>query len=122
MYTYYFEKLDVWKKSIAFCTLIYKLTKSFPENEKFGMISQLRRASVSVPTNIAEGLSRDWFKDQARFSTIAYGSLMEVLNLLIIANRVELIEEEMYLELRKDVDEISNKLNSLKKTQLSKVK
>jgi len=122
MYTYYFEKLDVWKKSIAFCTLIYKLTKSFPENEKFGMISQLRRASVSVPTNIAEGLSRDSFKDQARFSTIAYGSLMEVLNLLIIANRVELIEEEMYLELRKDVDEISNKLNSLKKTQLSKVK
>lgn len=122
MYTYYFEKLDVWKISIQLTKDVYTVTKSFPDEEKFGLISQLRRASSSVPTNITEGLSRDSFKDQARFSTIAYGSLMEVLNLLIIAKELDYIEEENYLELRLNINEVSNKLNSLKKSQISKIK
>ena len=121
MYKYYFEKLDVWQISIEFCSVVYEKTEKFPKEEKYGMVSQLRRAAVSVPTNIAEGLSRDSFKDQARFSTIAYGSLMEVLNLLIIAEKINFIEMEVYLELRKSIDEISNKLNALKNTQKSKV-
>ncbi len=119
MYKYYFEKLDVWQISIDFCSVIYKLTETFPTEEKYGLVSQLRRAAVSVPTNIAEGISRETYKDQARFSTIAYGSLMEVLNLLIIAQNLKLIEHKKYLETRKEIDEISNKLNSLKKTQKS---
>lgn len=122
MYTYYFEKLDVWKISIQLTKDVYTVTKSFPDEEKFGLISQLRRASSSVPTNITEGLSRDSFKDQARFSTIAYGSLMEVLNLLIITKELDYIEEENYLELRLNINEVSNKLNSLKKSQISKIK
>lgn len=122
MYTYYFEKLDVWKISIQLTKDIYTLTNDFPEDERFGLISQLRRASTSVPTNITEGLSRDSFKDQARFSTIAYGSLMEVLNLIILSYELNFISLEQYKILRKQINEVSNKVNALKKSQLSKMK
>ncbi|NAS30436.1 four helix bundle protein [Flavobacteriaceae bacterium R38] len=122
MYQYYFGKLDVWKLSIDMCLKIYSITADFPNSEKFGITSQLRRAITSVPTNLVEGLSRDSYKDQARFSTISYGSLMESLNLLILASRLEYINEETYTDLRKDLDEISNKINALKNSQLSRIK
>lgn len=80
MYTYSFEKLEVWKEAIQFTVLIYELTKKFPDTEKFGLISQLRRASVSISSNIAEGTSRKTNKDKAHFMTIAFSSATEVLN------------------------------------------
>jgi four helix bundle protein len=67
MKKYSFEKLDVWKKSKDFTLKIYGITKSFPDQEKFGLVSQLRRASVSIASNIAEGSSRNTIKDQQRF-------------------------------------------------------
>ncbi|MFK5890983.1 MAG: four helix bundle protein [Flavobacteriaceae bacterium] len=121
MYQYYFEKLDVWKLSIDLSLKIYKLTEAFPSDERFGLTSQLRRAITSVPTNLTEGLSRDSFKDQARFTTIAYGSLMEVLNLLIISYKLNYFEEKTYLELRTIINEVSNKINALKKSQLKRI-
>ena len=121
MYEYYFEKLDVWKKSINLSLEIYKITKNFPKEEKFGIVSQLNRAIVSVSSNIVEGLSRKSFKDQARFSTIAFGSLMESLNLIIISNKLNYISESEYYILREKINEVSSKLNALRKTQLSKV-
>jgi len=75
MNTYGFEKLDVWNKSVELSEEIYLITKEFPSDEKFGIISQLRRASVSVSSNIAEGSSRSSYKEQARFSEIAYGRI-----------------------------------------------
>ena len=122
MYTYSFEKLDVWQKSKSFSVLIYKITKDFPSDEKFGITNQLRRTSVSIASNIAEGISRISYKEQARFSEIAFGSLMEVLNQIIISKELGYLEIDVYEKTRIDVDEISNKLNALKKEQISRAK
>jgi len=116
-----FEKLDVWKLSMTFTKSIYELTNSFPEEEKFGLTSQIRRASVSITSNIAEGNSRITGKEQARFSEISYGSLLEVLNQLIIATELKYISETKLNNLRPLIEEISNKLNSLRKYQLTMV-
>ena len=81
--SYAFEKLDVWQKSRLLVKEVYKLTTHFPAEERYGLTSQLRRASVSVSSNIAEGSTR-WGKwDKARFYEVAYGSLIEVMNQLI---------------------------------------
>jgi len=77
-YKYSFEKLDVWQDPRKFVTEIYKISAIFPSEEKFGLCSQLQRASVSVVSNIAEGVSRLSDKEKIRFIEISYGSLMEV--------------------------------------------
>jgi four helix bundle protein len=115
-----FEKLDVWKLSIKLTKLVYKLTKTFPDDEKFGLTSQIRRASVSIASNLAEGSSRISGKEQARFSEISYGSLHEVLNQLIIANELEYISDEELDNFRPLIEEIANKINSLRNYQLNK--
>ncbi|MFI0428377.1 four helix bundle protein [Mariniflexile sp. HMF6888] len=79
MYLHSFEKLNVWQESINLVELIYEATNEFPNEEKFGMISQMRRSSVSISSNIAEGTSRITNKDKAHFSTIALSSTMELL-------------------------------------------
>ena len=115
-----FEKLDVWKLSMKLTKSIYELTKAFPNEEKFGLTSQIQRASVSIASNLAEGSSRISGKDQARFSEISYGSLLEVLNQLIIATELKYISETELNNLRPLIEEIANKLNSLRKYQLTK--
>ena len=84
MHSYSFEKLNVWQETRVFVKEIYTLTKAFPKEEQFGLVNQLRRATVSIAYNIAEGTSRKTNKDQAKFTTIAYSSLMEVINQLIL--------------------------------------
>jgi len=118
MYIFSFEKLNVWKESIELTKDIYLLTNLFPSDEKFGLVSQLRRASVSISSNIAEGTSRNTNKDKTYFTTISYSSTMEVLNQLIISKELKFISEEEYLELRDRIYKISNMLNALKKAQL----
>lgn len=108
-----FEKLDVWKDAKDFVVKIYQLTEVYPNDEKFGLISQIRRASLSVTNNISEGTSRWSSKEKIRFIEIAFSSLMEVLNCLIISKELNLIDEKIFLELRLDIGKISNKLNSL---------
>lgn len=93
MRTFSFEKLNIWQKSRQLLVVIYKLTKSFPDEERFGLISQMRRSSVSVSLNIAEGSGRHSAKDKARFTEIAYSSLLELLNQLILSHDLELITE-----------------------------
>jgi four helix bundle protein len=82
-----FEKLDVWQKGVDFASNTYSATASFPTDERFGLTSQMRRASVSVSSNIAEGSSRSSDVDFARFLEIAYGSLMESVSQSFIANK-----------------------------------
>lgn len=79
-YQYGFEKPDVWHNSIEFAKLIYTITNILPTYELYGLTSQIRRAAVSISSNIAEGSSKKSMKDQARFSKIAFKSLLEVLN------------------------------------------
>lgn len=120
MYTYSFEKLEVWKESKEFTKKIYGVTSKFPESEKFGLISQIRRASVSICSNIAEGSARQTDKDKARFTTIAFSSAVEVLNQLIISRELNLLSEEEYQNCRSLLESITNKLNALRKYQITK--
>lgn len=120
MYQFSFEKLDVWVESKELTKSIYTLASKFPESEKFGLSSQLRRASVSIASNIAEGSARKSYKDKAHFTTIAFSSAVEVLNQLIISYELEFINENEYLSLRTNIESITNKLNSLRNYQLDK--
>ena len=80
MFSFNFEKLDVWREAIQFANLIYQLTSKFPEQERFGLTNQMRRAAVSVSSNLAEANSRVSRADFARFVEIATGSLFEVVS------------------------------------------
>ncbi|WP_411766942.1 four helix bundle protein [Winogradskyella sp. A3E31] len=73
-----YRDLIVWQKSLKFVALVYELTKKFPEEERFGLTSQIKRSSVSIPSNIAEGCGRNYTKDYSRFLQIARGSLYEM--------------------------------------------
>jgi four helix bundle protein len=115
MYHYSFEKLEVWQLSRKLVGIIYKITDKFPAEEKFGLTNQLRRASVSIASNIAEGSSRNSLKDQVRFIEIAYGSLMEVYTQLCISIDLSYASKEEMQEVNLLIKELSNKLNALSK-------
>lgn len=119
MKVYSFEKLEVWKLSKDFAISIYGLTKKFPVDEKYGLISQLNRAVISIPSNIAEGSGRISLKDKANFTNIAYSSLLEVLNLLIISEELNFITEEELNESREKIEIISQKLSGLRNSQIN---
>ncbi|MDX8552658.1 four helix bundle protein [Tenacibaculum sp. 1B UA] len=119
MKIYSFEKLEVWRESVSLTKDIYNLTNDFPSNEQFGLISQLRRATVSIASNLAEGTSRISNKDKARFITISYSSAMEVLNQLIISRELNYVSEKDYILVRKKLEKITNMLNALRKYQLN---
>lgn len=87
------NKLEVWKKSIILVKRIYSITEQYPDNEKFGLVSQLRRAAISVPSNISEGAARSSPKERSRFYEIARSSLVEVDTQLEVSRTVELISE-----------------------------
>ena len=111
---YSFERLEVWQLSRKLVQQIYLVTQDFSDSEKFGIVIQIRRASISVSNNIVEGSSRRSTKDKKRFIEIAYGSLLEVLNLLILSNDLDLISTNKLTEYRDLIEELSNKLNALR--------
>src|SRR5690554_3715563 len=115
MKTFYFEKLDVWQEARVFVKNIYAITSVFPAEEKYGLVSQLRRATISISANIAEGMSRETEKDKARFINQAFSSAMEGLSLLILANDLQFVTDEKYESLRGELEKITNMLNSLHK-------
>ena len=82
------EQLEIWKEAMTFSQVIYQLSTAWPEAEKFGLIAQIRRAAVSIPTNLAEGLGRGKAGEIARFARIALGSAYEVFTLLKIAEKL----------------------------------
>ena len=113
MYTFGFERLEVWNKSRLLTKKIYKLTQVFPEYEKFGLTGQIRRAIISVCSNLAEGSSRKSKKDQAHFYNIAFSSLMEALNQLIISNDLGFLDSQSLEESREEIHSISRMLKGL---------
>ena len=119
MHKYSFEKLDVWIKSKELVKTVYKITNNFPSEEKYGLTSQIRRCAVSVSSNLAEGSARITAKDKAHFTTISYSSLMELLNQLILSVDLDYLEEGKLGEIRELIEEVSNKLNGLRKSQLN---
>jgi len=90
------EKLDVWKRSIDFVVTVYKMTESFPRDERFGLISQIRRAAVSVAANIAEGAGRHTSKEFKYFLSNAQGSVSELATELLIAQRLGYLKIEAF--------------------------
>jgi four helix bundle protein len=116
-YQFSFERLEVWQSARRFSCEVYRETQSFPSEERFGLVSQLRRAAVSVASNLAEGGARLSGKEQARFSEIAYASLMEVMCQLIIANDLNYLDDEELNEFRTQVHVLSAKINALKNAQ-----
>ena len=108
-----YKDLIVWQKSMVLVTETYAMAKFFPENERYGLTSQLTRASVSVPSNIAEGWGRESSKSYMQFLKIARGSLMEVETLLTIAQRLNYINEDLAKKNLQLIEEISKMLNSL---------
>ncbi len=115
---YSFERLEVWKLSIELSKFIYETSKAFPDSEKFGLTNQIRRASVSVASNIAEGSARFSKRDQSRFYEIAFGSLMEVANDLILAQELQFITKDTADSIRPIINEIANKINALRKSRI----
>lgn len=115
-----FEKLIAWQKARELALEIYKITKLFPKDELFGITSQMRRCSVSVASNLAEGSGRNSMKDKVRFTEIAYGSALELLNQLILSFDFEYIEEQKYIEIREKITEVTVLINGLYKSQLPK--
>ncbi len=120
MKIYSFEKLEVWQIGRDITKDIYEITRDFPDDEKFGLTSQIRRACISITSNIAEGSSRNSEKEQARYTEIAFGSLLEVLNQLIVAHDLGYIKEEFLTKERALLEELGNKLNKLHAAQLRK--
>jgi four helix bundle protein len=107
------EKLDVWNKPVDFVVAVYKITETFPKEEKFGLVSQLSRAAVSVPANIAEGAGRNSPKEFAHFLSNAQGSASEVETELLIAHRLGYLDEKNYLALRASLDNIGRMITGL---------
>ena len=103
---YSFEKLDVWRKSKDLVKMVYGAVKTIPDEERFGMISQMKRAVLSIASNLAEGSARKTAKDQAHFTTMSYASLMELLNLAIVAYELNYFSEDCYKSIRQQVHEI----------------
>ncbi|AUC81246.1 four helix bundle protein [Lacinutrix sp. Bg11-31] len=111
-----FKGLEFWKKSRLFCSEIYAITSKFPESEKFGLTNQLRRASVSIPSNIAEGSSRQSNKDFSRFLQITLGSAYEVETQLLIAPDLNFITHEELDPLLKSLESIIKMTSKFKST------
>ncbi|MBB6004873.1 four helix bundle protein [Arcicella rosea] len=109
-----FRELNVWKQAVAFVTEMYVITKIFPQEEQYGLTSQIRRASVSIPSNIAEGSGRS-DKDFTRFVDMSLSSAYEVETQLIIAKNLGYISEDNFQILIENLRSIENQLHGLSK-------
>lgn len=111
-----FEKLDVWQRANEFADLVYKLTRTFPDDERFGLTNQMRRAAVSISSNIAEGSARSSRNDNARFLEIATGSLFEVVAQSSISRRQGFLTEPDFKTLYTTADELGRMLSGLRRS------
>ena len=114
MHQYGFEKLNVWRDSIDLGKLIYKITQDFPTDEKYGLVSQLRRAVISISSNIAEGSGRAGNKNQGQFYQFAYSSTMEVMSQLIISTELGYMSDKNLILCREKIELVTNRLNALR--------
>ena len=120
MRTYSFEKLESWQNARKLAVWIYAVTGKFPAEEKFGLVSQMRRASISIASNLAEGSSRISVKEQAHFSVVSYSSTIELLNDLIISNDLSFLSNELLVEGREIIEKQTALIATLRRSQQSK--
>ncbi len=111
-----YKDLIVWQKSMDLAVLVYDLTKAFPKDELYGLVSQMRRCVVSISSNIAEGSRRSTNKDFRQFVIIAFGSGAELETQLELAHRLEMGKPEQYIKINSLLDEVMRMLNALAST------
>ena len=121
MKTYSFENLDVWKKSRELVAFVYRIQSTFPSYERYGLGDQLRRAVVSVSSNIAEGNARYSLKEQIHFIEIAVGSLMEVYCQLTLAYDLKYINEDQLKQCNERIETVHKLLNGLRYHKVSQI-
>jgi four helix bundle protein len=107
------RNLEVWKDSISFVKELYELTSNFPEEEKYNLVSQIRRAAVSIPANIAEGAARQTQKEFLQYLHVSSGSVSEIDTLLEICKELSFLPEKKQADLQKQLSRISAMLNGL---------
>ena len=118
---YSFETLKAWQEARKLVVSVYRLLDSFPKFENYALCDQIRRAIVSVPSNLAEGSGRSSLKEQIHFIEISYGSLMEAYNQLIIAADLKYIDEQSLESLKPDIDTVAKLLNGLRSSYSRKL-
>ncbi|HSJ67785.1 MAG TPA: four helix bundle protein [Anditalea sp.] len=111
-----YKELNVWQKAIELAVDVYEITDSFPQKERFGLISQINRSVVSIPSNIAEGAGRNTKKDFDHILSIALGSSFELETQLLISNRRKYFEAIVFQKLQTDLEHIQNMLAKLKQS------
>lgn len=117
-----FERLEAWQRSIDFADAVYSITKSFPADERFGLTNQLRRAAVSVSSNLAEGTSRHSNADFTRFIEIATGSIFEVISQAFISRRRDFLSEADFKSLYTSAEELGKMLSGLRSSIANRVR
>lgn len=115
------KKLEVWQEGVALATHIFRITEQFPKSEVYGLTSQMRRASVSVPSNIAEGAARFSSKEFAQFLNIAGGSLSELDTQIEVACNLDYVTNDQRMEIDRRIDSITGKLARLITTVRKKI-
>lgn len=118
LFKYSFEKLEVCQDAKVLVLLIYSVTKNFPASEKFSLCNQMQRCSISIVSNIAEGTSRNSIPEKQRFLEIAYSSALELYCQVIISEELLYINNETVLELKQQINKVTNKLNALSKSYI----
>lgn len=116
-----FEDLLVWQRSLDFAEIIYKITRDFPKEEKYGLISQMRRSAISISSNISEGCGRNNYKEFRQFLGNAMGSISEIKTQIILSKRVGYIQTNSYDELILLIDEIRRMTYGLKSSIEKKI-
>lgn len=111
-----FKELEVWKKAVTLCTSIYKETESFPNQEKYGLISQINRSCISIASNIAEGAGRNSKKEFAQFLGYSIASSFELETQMIIASNLNYLDKEIFAKLEADLNEIQRMMVGLSKS------
>lgn len=114
-----FEKLKVWQKARSLSINVYNTTKMLPTEERFGLVSQMRRCAISISSNIAEGTGRHSGKDKARFTEIAFSSALELLNQSILCKDLAFFSNKEHASIRDSITEITAMLDGLRKAQLN---
>lgn len=118
---YSFETLNAWQEARKLVVSVYQLLDNFPKFEKYALCDQIRRAIVSVPSNLAEGSGRMSLREQIHFIEISYGSLMEAYNQLIIAADLNYIDEQSLESLKAPIDNVARMLNGLRASYVKKL-
>lgn len=117
-----YRKLNAYQYAMSFATEVYKLLRLFPKEEQYALCDQLRRAAVSIPSNIAEGMGRFSVKEQIHFVEIAFGSLNEVMCQIELAHSLGYISREQFVAIEEHVCVLSKLLSGLRKSKMQNVK